>query len=58
VDDARIVPDLGFFLLACAGIGVAVALAVVAGTLAARIFFNASRREADKAVEPKHEPIR
>lgn len=51
-------PDLGFIILACAGIGVAVVLAVVAGTLAARIFFSASRRETDEAVEPKHQTTR
>ncbi len=51
-------PDLGFILLACAGIGVAVVLAVLAGTLAARIFFSASRRETDEAVEENHEAIR
>ena len=51
-------PDLGFIILAFAGIGVAVMLAVVAGTLTARIFFNASRRETDEAVEAKHKAIR
>lgn len=51
-------PDLGFILLACAGIGAAIVLAVVAGTLTARIFFSASRRETDEAVEPKREAIR
>ncbi len=51
-------PDLGFIILAFAGIGAAVVLAVVAGTLTARLFFDASRGQTDEAAEPKHEAIR
>jgi hypothetical protein len=35
--------DLGFLLLAVAAIAVAIALSVVAGTLAARLFLRATR---------------
>jgi hypothetical protein len=35
--------DLATVLLACAGLGVAVGFAVLAGTVSARVFFDASR---------------
>jgi len=37
--------DLGTVLLALAGLGVAVGFAVLAGTVSARVFFDASRPE-------------
>ncbi len=39
--------DLGTVLLALAGLGVAVGFAVLAGTVSARVFFDASRPESE-----------
>lgn len=40
--------DLGTLLLALAGLGVAVGFAVLAGTVSARVFFDASRPEPEE----------
>lgn len=40
--------DLGTVLLALAGLGVAIGFAVLAGTVSARVFFDASRPEAEE----------
>ncbi len=37
--------DLATILLVCAGLGVAVAFAILAGTVSARVFFDATRGE-------------
>ena len=41
--------DLATILLACAGLGVAVAFAILAGTVSARVFFDATRGEEESA---------
>ncbi len=41
--------DLATILLACAGLGVAVAFAILAGTVSARVFFDATRGEEEPA---------
>ncbi len=50
--------DAAAIVLTSAVIAAAVVLAVVVGTLTARLFFQATRGEADEAPEPKHEAIR
>lgn len=40
--------DVGTVLLAFAGLGVAVGFAVLAGTVSARVFFDASRPESEE----------
>jgi len=42
--------DLGTILLALAGLVVAVAFAILAGTVSARVFFDASREPEEEAV--------
>lgn len=41
--------DLATVLLASAGLGVAVAFAILAGTVSARVFFDATRGEEEQA---------
>lgn len=50
--------DAAAIVLASAVLAGAVVLAVVVGTLTARLFFHATRGESDEASEPKHEAIR
>ena len=40
--------DLATILLVCAGLGIAVGFAVLAGTVSARVFFDASREHAEE----------
>ena len=40
--------DLATLFLACAGLGVGVSLAVLAGIVSARVFFDASREAEDE----------
>lgn len=49
--------DPAAILLTTAVIAAAVVLAVVVGTLTARLFFHATRGEVDEMPEPKHEAI-
>ena len=47
--------DLATILLVCAGLGVAVAFAILAGTVSARVFFDATRGEEEPApTAPRH----
>jgi 4-amino-4-deoxy-L-arabinose transferase-like glycosyltransferase len=50
--------DATFIFLAGVGIAAAVLLAVLAGTLTARLFYDASRRPVDDGAEAKHEMSR
>jgi hypothetical protein len=50
--------DATFIFLASVGIAAAVFLAVLAGALTARLFYDATRRPVDDGPEAKHEVSR
>lgn len=50
--------DLPMLFLACTGIAIAVLIAVVAGTLAARLFFHASGLDPRDAAARSEKPLR